>query len=93
MRIRIYFLLVALLGWACSPRSIIVKEVKLTEHDLQEHVGFALYDLSSKKYLIDYQSDKYFTPASNTKIFTFYTSLMMLGTPLPLSNIRSRAIH
>lgn len=79
MRIRIYFLLVALLGWACSPRSIIVKEVKLTEHDLQEHAGFALYDLSSKKYLIDYQSDKYFTPASNTKIFTFYTSLMMLG--------------
>jgi serine-type D-Ala-D-Ala carboxypeptidase/endopeptidase (penicillin-binding protein 4) len=79
MKIHIYFLLVALLGSACSPRGIIVKEVKRTEQDLQDHTGFALYDLSSKKFLVDYQSDKYFTPASNTKIFTFYTSLMLLG--------------
>lgn len=68
-----------MLGWACSPKSIVVKEVKKAEHDLKEHAGFSLYDLSSGKYLIDYKSDKYFTPASNTKIFTFYTSLQILG--------------
>lgn len=79
MSARIYLLLIALLSYACSPRSTLVKELKLTEQELQEHTGFALYDLSSGKFLIDYQSDKYFTPASNTKIFTFYTSLRLLG--------------
>jgi serine-type D-Ala-D-Ala carboxypeptidase/endopeptidase (penicillin-binding protein 4) len=79
MRASVYLISVLLLGWACSPKSVIVKEVKSAERDLQEHTGFALYDLSAKKYLIEYKSDKYFTPASNTKIFTFYSSLQMLG--------------
>jgi serine-type D-Ala-D-Ala carboxypeptidase/endopeptidase (penicillin-binding protein 4) len=79
MRISFYLISFLLLGWACSPKNIIVKEVKKAELELKEHAGFALYDLSAKKYLIDYKSDKYFTPASNTKIFTFYASLKMLG--------------
>jgi serine-type D-Ala-D-Ala carboxypeptidase/endopeptidase (penicillin-binding protein 4) len=79
MRGSVYLIIVLSLGWACSPKSVIVKEVKKAELDLKEHAGFALYDLSAKKYLIDYKSDKYFTPASNTKIFTFYSSLQMLG--------------
>jgi len=79
MRGSVYLIIVLSLGWACSPKSVIVKEVRKAELDLKEHAGFALYDLSAKKYLIDYKSDKYFTPASNTKIFTFYSSLQMLG--------------
>ncbi len=71
--------LTLLLGLACSPRIQIIKEVNRAETELQDHTGFALYDPASKKYLIEYNSDKYFTPASNTKIFTFYTSLKLLG--------------
>lgn len=37
---------------------------------LPAHVGISLYDPTSKKYLYNYQSNKYFIPASNTKIFT-----------------------
>jgi serine-type D-Ala-D-Ala carboxypeptidase/endopeptidase (penicillin-binding protein 4) len=64
---------------ACSPRYAIVKELKATELELKDHAGFALYDPERKKFLIEYQSDRYFTPASNTKIFTFYSSLKLLG--------------
>ena len=31
------------------------------------HVGISIFDPSENKYLYNYQSDKYFTPASNTK--------------------------
>ncbi|MFK9866779.1 D-alanyl-D-alanine carboxypeptidase, partial [Escherichia coli] len=42
------------------------------------HVGIQLYDLQGKKIVYSYQDDKYFTPASNTKIFTCYAALKHL---------------
>ncbi len=65
--------------WACSPRSFILKQVTKSEKELHHHVGFALYDPQDKKFLIQHQSDQYFTPASNTKIFTLFASLNLLG--------------
>lgn len=45
--------------------------------------GFALYDLDNKKRVYKLNDDKYFAPASNTKLFTFYTCLKMLGDSVP----------
>ena len=49
----------------------------------QSFTGFALYDLEKKKYIVEKNSKKYFTPASNIKLLTFYASLKELGDSIP----------
>ncbi|MBC7417691.1 MAG: D-alanyl-D-alanine carboxypeptidase [Pedobacter sp.] len=48
--------------------------------------GFALYDLQGEKMIFEKDADKYFVPASNTKLFTFYAALKML--PQNISALR-----
>jgi serine-type D-Ala-D-Ala carboxypeptidase/endopeptidase (penicillin-binding protein 4) len=70
---------------ACSPisRSALTKKFRETEKKFQEHVGFVLYDPAKAATIFEYNANKYFTPASNTKIFTLYTSLSILGDSIP----------
>ena len=47
------------------------------------HVGIAVYNDTKGQWLSKYQSDHYFTPASNTKILATYLGLQFLGDSLP----------
>jgi serine-type D-Ala-D-Ala carboxypeptidase/endopeptidase (penicillin-binding protein 4) len=49
----------------------------------QNFTGFALYDTENNEMVYNYQADKYYTPASNTKIFTLYAGLQLLGDHIP----------
>ncbi len=46
------------------------------------HTGISIYNAEDNKYLYNYQGDKYFVPASNTKIFSLYAGLKYLGDSL-----------
>jgi D-alanyl-D-alanine carboxypeptidase/D-alanyl-D-alanine-endopeptidase (penicillin-binding protein 4) len=46
------------------------------------HVGISIYEPTANKYWFDYQGDKYFVPASNTKIPTCYAAMKYLGDSL-----------
>jgi len=55
----------------------------MTEEKFQDYTGFMLYDVSDKKIIYEYNASKYFTPASNTKIFTLFASLNIIGDSIP----------
>lgn len=86
---RIYFLylLILLLGIACTPakklRTSLPIQIEKSTAFSKSFTGFALYDPAKEDMIYEHNSDKYFTPASNTKILTFYTSLMVLDEFLP----------
>lgn len=49
----------------------------------QQFTGLLIYDPQSRDTLFDIHSEKYFTPASNTKIFTLYAALKLLPQNIP----------
>jgi D-alanyl-D-alanine carboxypeptidase/D-alanyl-D-alanine-endopeptidase (penicillin-binding protein 4) len=46
------------------------------------HMGFSLYDPSTGTFLVNRQGDRYFVPASNTKIISCYAGMKYLGDRL-----------
>ena len=76
---------VLLLVHACSPvsRSRLTKVFNATEEAFQDHTGFVLYDPEKKETIFEYNGARYFTPASNTKVLTFYSALKILGDSVP----------
>lgn len=88
----ILFLVLLSMTWACGVPGKLSKKDRNELHRLVEKspvfsksfTGFVLYDPESRQTLYQKDADKYFTPASNTKIFTLYTSLKLLGDSLPV---------
>jgi D-alanyl-D-alanine carboxypeptidase/D-alanyl-D-alanine-endopeptidase (penicillin-binding protein 4) len=45
-------------------------------------IGISIYEPATDKYWYNYNADKYFIPASNTKLFTLYAGMKYLGDSL-----------
>ena len=67
---------------ACSVRQA-QKTLLSAEGVKGAHIGIAIYNDTKGQWLTKYQSDHYFTPASNTKILATYLGLQFLGDSLP----------
>ncbi len=86
---KFYLLHILCLGilFGCSTQQKIKtgvgKEFKNSTAIKQYQVGFMLYDPEHKTILYQKDADKYFVPASNTKLFTFYAALKMLPDSIP----------
>ena len=87
----VFILLPFCLFFACSSS----RTVKSSKRPLYQQIyedskiinqslsGFILFDPANKKILYQHQADKYFTPASNTKLLTLYTCLQILDQSTP----------
>ena len=80
------YLLGAITLVSCSVQKKIAKQA---DRDLLHntefagaHVGISIYDPSTQQYLYDHQGDKFFVPASNTKLLTCYAAMKYLGDSL-----------
>lgn len=87
MKKTIPFLVAAFIFSSCSISNRINKVANQTilkdQHFKNAHTGIAIYDVSNSKFVFDYQGDKYFTPASNTKLASCYAAMKYLGDSIP----------
>lgn len=70
---------------SCSLQKQIGKAaaVALADSSLQNaHVGISIYEPATGKYWYNFNGDKYFVPASNTKLPTCYAAMKYLGDSL-----------
>lgn len=51
------------------------------------HTGLCIYEPASETYWIRLQSDRFFIPASNTKLFSLYAGLHFLGDSIPAARV------
>ena len=76
---------------ACSVQKQIAKSAKDVVLDVKAlktaHIGISIFDPAANKYLYNYQGDKYFVPASNTKLPTCYAAMKYLGDSLVAGRI------
>lgn len=84
------FLLLTVLQVACKTTQMPIvektnwaNEVKNSPVFSQNFTGFALYDIEKAQIVAEYQSDHFFTPASNTKLYSFFAGLKCLGDSIP----------
>jgi D-alanyl-D-alanine carboxypeptidase/D-alanyl-D-alanine-endopeptidase (penicillin-binding protein 4) len=75
---------------ACSVQKAVIKPyqnisdlIEKSPISQNHHVGFAIKEVGSNEMMYEKNAKLYFTAASNTKLFTFYTALNMLGDSIP----------
>ena len=71
---------------SCSVNNQISKQAnKILLKDtaiIRGHIGISIYEPATGKYWYNHDADKYFIPASNTKLFTLYAGMKYLGDSL-----------
>lgn len=66
-----------------TPVNLISQLIDTSSVLSQSFTGLILYDVEKKQTVFERNANRYFTPASNTKLYTFYACLKTLGDSIP----------
>jgi D-alanyl-D-alanine carboxypeptidase/D-alanyl-D-alanine-endopeptidase (penicillin-binding protein 4) len=80
-----YFLFFLMIFIGCKSMIINIKINKELDSSVfkNQFTGMYIYDVNADKIVYNYNGERYFTPASNTKIFTLFTGLELLSDSIP----------
>ncbi|WP_353722703.1 D-alanyl-D-alanine carboxypeptidase [Dyadobacter sp. 676] len=82
MRTLLFFISIVILS-GCSASHYLKREIDRSVVLSQQHTGVSIARIGEKKPIASYQANRYFVPASNTKLFSFYAGLSALGDSIP----------
>lgn len=68
---------------SCSASKSLEKDLAEMNESNSYFMGLSVVDASNGRSIIDFQGNKYFTPASNVKLFTLYAALKTLKDSVP----------
>ena len=86
---KVYFAVIFILATGCAPGFNLtgpgsVKKFINTDPVLGKGLtGIEVYDPVARQVLFHYNDRRYFTPASNTKLLTYYAAMKILGDSVP----------
>lgn len=83
MKTYVWLLTLIVVGTGCSPVRRIGRDLRTNAVYTDHFTGVALYDPVEQRMVLAHNADKPFTPASNTKLFSFYAGLLTLRDSLP----------
>ncbi|GAB3501715.1 D-alanyl-D-alanine carboxypeptidase/D-alanyl-D-alanine-endopeptidase [Spirosoma knui] len=78
------FLIAVSLVYSCSPARRLSRDLQTKSVYTDHFTGVALYDPVRQRALIQHNAGKPFTPASNTKLFSFYLGVLTIADSLPV---------
>ena len=84
-----FLILISLGLFSCAASKFKVGDAKLTDHFAdnpvfrESHSGLLVFDPASNKTVFSYNADKHFTPASNTKLLTYFAAVKELPDVVP----------
>ncbi len=82
----LFLIFISFLIGCSSPKSIVQKKLEntlLSEGYDNQFTGLVVFDPEKQEVLYNFNGEKYFTPASNTKIATLYSALSYLPDYIP----------
>lgn len=68
---------------ACSSLKVLPKYLDNSPQFGHSHTGLVVLDPMDNQCIIEYKSDHLFTPASNTKLWTVFAAMQLLGDSIP----------